>query len=186
MELRHEPLLQIQRDLYALPRGRERFEAYIATMTDADTGDMALPLMSMNPMGKDHIPEILDGWTSVGGNPETEISFVPQSAPMVRGIFTTAHIFMKQAVEPAEIRAWYESYYESMPFVDVVEGTPEITRVWGSNRCEVSVAVAGRKIAVCTAIDNLVKGASGAAVQNMNLMLGLPDAQGLAHPGFWL
>ena len=62
MELRYEPLLQIQRDLYALPRGMERFEAYIAAMTDADTGDMALPLVGMNPMGKDHIPELLDGW----------------------------------------------------------------------------------------------------------------------------
>ena len=65
MTLEFVPLLQIQRDLYALPRGMERFREYIRTMTDAETGDLALPLVAMNPMGKDHIPALLDEYLAM-------------------------------------------------------------------------------------------------------------------------
>ena len=60
MKLEFVPLLGIQRDLYRLPRGRERFEAYLRTMVDSRTGDLALPLVDMNPMGKEHLPPLLD------------------------------------------------------------------------------------------------------------------------------
>ena len=60
------PLLQIQRDLYALPRGMERFREYIRTMTDPETGDLALPLVAMNPMGKDHVPALIDDYIAMG------------------------------------------------------------------------------------------------------------------------
>jgi hypothetical protein len=60
------PLLQVQRDLYALPRGMERFREYIRTMTDAATGDLALPLVAMNPMGKDHVPALIDEYLALG------------------------------------------------------------------------------------------------------------------------
>jgi hypothetical protein len=60
------PLLGIQRDLYAMPRGMERFREYIRTMTDPETGDLALPLVAMNPMGKDHIPALLDEYIQLG------------------------------------------------------------------------------------------------------------------------
>lgn len=60
MKVEYLPLLEVQRGLYGLPRGRERFEAYLATMTDAESGDLALPLPAMNPMGKDHLPALLD------------------------------------------------------------------------------------------------------------------------------
>jgi hypothetical protein len=66
MELSFLPLLQIQRDLYSMPRGRERFREYIKTMTDAETGDLALPLVAMNPMGKDHIPTLIDEYIALG------------------------------------------------------------------------------------------------------------------------
>ena len=66
MKLSFLPLLQIQRDLYAMPRGLERFREYIRTMTDAETGDLALPLVAMNPMGKDHIPALLDEYIALG------------------------------------------------------------------------------------------------------------------------
>lgn len=59
------PLLQLQRDLYALPRGMERFREYIKTMTDPETGDLALPLVAMNPMGKDHIPAMIDEYIAL-------------------------------------------------------------------------------------------------------------------------
>ena len=60
MEIEYVPMLQIQRDLYGLPRNMERFRAYLRTMTDPTTGDLALPLVAMNPMGKDHVPALLD------------------------------------------------------------------------------------------------------------------------------
>ena len=60
MTLEYMPLLQVQRDLYAMPRDRARFDAYIATMTDGATGGLALPLSNMNPMGKEHVPALLD------------------------------------------------------------------------------------------------------------------------------
>jgi hypothetical protein len=66
MTLTFVPLLQVQRDLYALPRGMERFREYIRTMTDADTGDLALPLVAMNPMGKDHVPALIDEYLAMG------------------------------------------------------------------------------------------------------------------------
>lgn len=60
MELEYVPLLRVQRDLYRLPRGRERFDAYVRTMVDPRTGDLDLPLVDMNPMGKEHLPPLLD------------------------------------------------------------------------------------------------------------------------------
>jgi hypothetical protein len=66
MTLTFVPLLQVQRDLYALPRGMERFREYIRTMTDEATGDLALPLVAMNPMGKDHVPALIDEYLALG------------------------------------------------------------------------------------------------------------------------
>lgn len=66
--LKHVPLFQLQRDLYDLPRGPERFQAYIATLKDPKTGDMSLPLGNMNPMGKDYIPQLLDEYLALNGD----------------------------------------------------------------------------------------------------------------------
>ena len=65
MKLEFVPLLQLQRDLYSMPRGMERFRAYIATMVDPETRDLKLPLSGMNPMGKDHIPALLDKYLAI-------------------------------------------------------------------------------------------------------------------------
>jgi len=65
MSLQYMPLLQTQLDLYAMPRGMDRFRAYIKTMTDEDTGDLALPLVAMNPMGKDHIPALIEQYIAL-------------------------------------------------------------------------------------------------------------------------
>jgi hypothetical protein len=66
MQLTFVPLLKVQRELYGLPRGMERFREYIKTMTDAETGDLALPLVAMNPMGKDHVPALIDEYLALG------------------------------------------------------------------------------------------------------------------------
>src|SRR5688572_28888553 len=66
MTLTFAPLLRVQRELYAMPRGMERFREYIKTMTDPETGDLALPLVAMNPMGKDHVPALIDEYLALG------------------------------------------------------------------------------------------------------------------------
>jgi len=68
MKLTFVRLLQIQRDLYGLPRNMERFRAYLATMTVPATGDLKLPLVAMNPMGKEHVPALLDEWIALGAD----------------------------------------------------------------------------------------------------------------------
>jgi len=65
MKLQFVPLLRLQRDLYTIPRGMSRFHEYIATMVDASSGDLKLPLTAMNPMGKEHVPALLDGWIAL-------------------------------------------------------------------------------------------------------------------------
>ena len=68
MPLSYVPLLRVQRDLYRLPRSRERFDAYLATMIDSKSGDVRLPLTSMNPMAKDHVPALLDQLLALGAD----------------------------------------------------------------------------------------------------------------------
>src|SRR5512134_690237 len=70
MNLEYVPLLQVQRDLYKLPRGYERFREYLRTMVDPESGDLKLPLVAMNPMGKDHLPPFLDHLLAIGADEE--------------------------------------------------------------------------------------------------------------------
>jgi hypothetical protein len=80
MQLTFVPLLRVQRELYAMPRGMERFREYIKTMTDADTGDLALPLVAMNPMGKDHVPALIDEYLALGAEEIAEEAVTSASA----------------------------------------------------------------------------------------------------------
>ena len=86
MNLQFVPLLQVQRDLYALPRGIERFHEYIKTMTDGQTGDLALPLVAMNPMGKAHVPALIDEYLALGAEEigEEAVTQAGAKAPAVR------------------------------------------------------------------------------------------------------
>jgi hypothetical protein len=85
MKLSFLPLLQTQRDLYAMPRGMERFREYIKTMTDAETGDLALPLVAMNPMGKDHVPALIDEYLALDaeGIASTAVAAASVKAPVL-------------------------------------------------------------------------------------------------------
>jgi LysW-gamma-L-alpha-aminoadipyl-6-phosphate/LysW-L-glutamyl-5-phosphate reductase len=129
-----------------------------------------------------HFPEIQGGWISAGGNQETVISFVPQRAPIVRGIFVTAHFMMDGATDQVEAEGWYREYYRGHPFVRIVDSSPFVSNIWGTNMCDISVTAKGRVVVASAAIDNLLKGASGQAVQNANLMNGLEETAGLLTP----
>jgi len=115
----------------------------------------------------------------------TKISFTPHIIPSVRGILTTAHIFTKGNLTKYDVMDLYAEMYQDKPFVRVVDGIPSLSAVRGSNFCDIGFEVDPRnnRVVVISAIDNLVKGASGQAIQNMNLMCGLGETTGLWMSG---
>ncbi len=129
-----------------------------------------------------HSPEIEQGLTQAAGAP-VAVTFTPHLMPMNRGILATIYVRLANGASADDLRATLEQKYSGEPFVHVVgEGVSPATRdVRGSNHCLIGVFAdrrPGRAI-ILTAIDNLVKGASGQALQNMNLMCGLPETAGL-------
>ncbi len=127
-----------------------------------------------------HIPEIESVLAEASGGAVT-VSFVPHLIPITRGIYTTAHAGIALALSTAELLTLYEEFYASHPFVRVTRQVPQILAVARTNYCDVGIAVEARtnQLIVMSVIDNLVKGAAGQAVQNMNLMFGLPETTGL-------
>ncbi len=115
--------------------------------------------------------------------PALQISFVPHSAPMVRGIFATLHVPLQDELPERLVAEAFERAYQGAPFVRLVEGSPRLAAVVGSNFCDLGWALEGRTLVVMAALDNLVKGMAGQAVQNLNLMLGLDPTTGLLSPG---
>lgn len=113
------------------------------------------------------------------------ISFTPHVIPSVRGILTTAHIFVKKGLNEDEVSSIYRDFYADKPFIRLIKGIPMLGNVRGSNFCDIGFEIdrENGRIVVISAIDNLVKGASGQAIQNMNLMFGLPETTGLWSPG---
>jgi N-acetyl-gamma-glutamyl-phosphate reductase len=107
-----------------------------------------------------------------------ELTFCPHLLPVKRGILTA--LYVKPTREPAELRRALESAYEGSPFVHVVDAPPRLSDVQETNDCRISVhAAAPGRAVVFSALDNLVKGAAGQAIQNLNLALGWPEAEGL-------
>lgn len=121
-----------------------------------------------------HVPEI---WQEAG---TSAITFVPHLLPVFRGILTTLYLSPGDGVGADALRACLHEAYAHDAFVRVYgHGLPELNRVQLTNCCDIAVAACGAHVVVVSAIDNLVKGASGQAVQNMNLMLGLAETAGL-------
>jgi len=132
--------------------------------------------------GHRHLPEIRQGLETSSGMP-VGLTFVPHLTPMVRGIHAT--LYSVQTGEQDDLQSLYEHRYADEPFVDVLPAGshPETRSVKGSNNCRISVHKPQSRdtIVVLSVIDNLVKGAAGQAVQNMNLMFGLDESLGINH-----
>jgi N-acetyl-gamma-glutamyl-phosphate reductase len=132
-----------------------------------------------------HTPEIaqeLDKWLP-GDADRVKVTFTPHSAPMVRGIFTTAYALLDEPVTESELRAIYDEAYGHERFIRLVDN-PRVGVVAHSNFCDLSVATDGEgTVIVTSAIDNLVKGGAGQAVQNLNVAFGWPEDLGLSFPG---
>ena len=112
-----------------------------------------------------------------------ELVFMTHSLPVSRGIFASIYAETDEAKTAEELAALYEDFYGGSFFVRLVKGSPDINWVKTTNFCDIGFAARGRQIAVFSAIDNLVKGAAGQAVQNMNLMFGFDEREGLLLVG---
>lgn len=107
--------------------------------------------------------------------------FTPHLLPVNRGILTTAHILLREPMEQEEVEALYQKFYKDEFFVRYQK--PTLAAVRGTNFCDVAVESEGDRVVAISAIDNLVKGASGQAIQNMNLMCGFAEDDGLRFAG---
>jgi N-acetyl-gamma-glutamyl-phosphate reductase len=139
--------------------------------------------------GHKHTPEI-EQELALLAEETVRLNFVPHLLPLSRGILTTVYGKLTRGVDIESLQGIYESFYADSPFVRVLPLGEECTLkgVQGSNFCDLSLHLDSRtqRLIVTSVIDNLLKGASGQAVQNMNLMLGFPETEGLMAPGLWL
>ena len=131
--------------------------------------------------GHRHLPEIKQGLARVTGN-SVGLTFVPHLVPMIRGIHATLYATLKDD-SAQDLQSLFEQRYADETFVDVLPagGLPETRTVRGNNWCRIAVyqPQQSNTVVVLSVIDNLVKGAAGQAVQNMNLMFGLAEITGL-------
>ena len=145
-------------------------------------------LRTYRPLAHQHAPEIEAALTSAGAK-NLALNFVPVSAPLARGIFSTAFFRVPSKTSTEALSLLPRQTYANEPFVRVPQSRlPEVAAVSGSNYAEVGVVIGSeqdgtRLVTVFAALDNLVKGGAGQAIQNMNLMLGLPETTALRDPG---
>jgi N-acetyl-gamma-glutamyl-phosphate reductase len=125
-----------------------------------------------------HMPEMEQIASEVAGS-AVRILFQPHAGPFDRGILSTVYCRPKGKVSGEQLPTLYKEFYAHEPFVQVLNGPPAVKDVWGTNYCHVFSTVVKGTIVSFSAIDNLVKGASGQAVQNMNIIFGLEETLGL-------
>jgi len=134
------------------------------------------------PFTHQHVPEIEQELEHIG-DWTNELIFMTHSLPVARGIFASIYAEANREIKEDELRSVYEDYYRESFFVRLVKGSPDINWVKTTNFCDLGFAARGRQVVIFSAIDNLVKGAAGQAVQNMNLMFGLEETTGLMLVG---
>ncbi len=133
-----------------------------------------------------HTPEIEQALSGLGAG-DIALSFTPHLIPMTRGIMATCYATVPRTASAADLLGLYRTFYRDAPFVEVVDGLPSTKDTLASNLCAIGLALDSRvsRVTVVSVIDNLIKGAAGQAVQNMNLMFGLDETAGLDGPGVW-
>ncbi len=172
--------------LWPLVRNLDRVSAAVTALTGASgSGARAketthFPTRDGNvrvykPFFHQHVPEVMQ---TLGSS--AQLHFLPASGPWVRGIWGTAQVDVPEGVHTEDVMSWYQIAYSGSPFVRLYHGSfPEMRFSVNTPFCDIGWMLHGRKLAVCFAIDNLLKGAASQAIQNMNLILGLPETAGL-------
>jgi N-acetyl-gamma-glutamyl-phosphate reductase len=138
-------------------------------------------LYSYGALTHRHVPEIIACARAASGI-EAEVAFVPHSGPFARGIHVTVQAVLRRPLDSAAVLGTLREFYSGAPFVRVSSRAPRVKEVATSNYAQLSAAARGTTVAVLCAIDNLVKGAAGGAMQWMNRMLHLPETAGLTAP----
>ncbi|MHB8184145.1 MAG: N-acetyl-gamma-glutamyl-phosphate reductase, partial [Candidatus Desulforudaceae bacterium] len=135
-----------------------------------------------------HTPEIEQELSLLAGE-ELLINFTPHLVPMTRGILATVYVNLKKYYDREELYTIFAEFYRDEPFVRLLPPgvLPQTKAVAGSNHCDIGIVSDSRtnRAIILSAIDNLVKGASGQAIQNMNLMLGIDETTALLSPGLY-
>jgi N-acetyl-gamma-glutamyl-phosphate reductase len=135
-----------------------------------------------------HTPEIEQALAPLAQSADLRISFTPHLIPMTRGILATCYARLLDPIEATALTAAYTEFYRAAPFVVVTgERLPATKHTLGTNFCHIGLAVDPRtgRATILSAIDNLIKGAAGQAIQNMNLMCGFEETAGLDMGGIW-
>jgi N-acetyl-gamma-glutamyl-phosphate reductase len=145
----------------------------------------SVTLRPYRPLNHQHTPEIVQALSDAGAQ-EMRLDFVPVSAPLSRGILTTALLDLPPHVGPEDVRAAYSDDYGDERFIRLVEGRhPEVASVKGSQYVEIGHHFDEGRLAVFCALDNLVKGGAGQAIQSFNIMMGRPEHLGLTASPTW-
>jgi N-acetyl-gamma-glutamyl-phosphate reductase len=128
-----------------------------------------------------HTPEIMQALGTSASSPSFEFTFTPMIGALVRGIYSILNVQLDSPAEIEDIRQLYREFYRNAPFVRVRDTMTEVKHVYRTNYCDIHIAhaTASGSLVIVTAIDNLLKGAAGQAVQNMNIMLGIDETSGL-------
>lgn len=134
------------------------------------------------PFTHQHVPEIEQHLRSVGTF-ENGLTFMTHSLPVSRGIFASCYLETTAQLANEDLQNLYKHFYQDAFFVRWSDGSPDINWVKNTNFCDITAYSKGSQVVVFSAIDNLVKGAAGQAVQNMNLMFGLDEKTGLVFTG---
>ena len=130
------------------------------------------------PFTHQHLPEI-EQQLRVVGDWSSELVFMTHSLPVARGIFASSYMETRKSLSEEQVRGLFADYFANSFFIRLVKGSPDINWVKTTNFCDIGFATRGRQLVVFSALDNLVKGAAGQAIQNMNLMFGLDERLGL-------
>jgi [amino group carrier protein]-6-phospho-L-2-aminoadipate/5-phospho-L-glutamate reductase len=150
-------------------------------------------LFAYSVLSHRHEAEILQGWRHWIGRPDAEVRLLAHAGPFVRGIYLTLHAFLPTGIAitggaPGTVASkWFRDAYAGRPFIRLVDTAPELTHVLGTNYAFIHAIDSpdGREVQVSIAIDNLVKGAGGQAIQAMNLALGIDECAGLTAAGIF-
>jgi LysW-gamma-L-alpha-aminoadipyl-6-phosphate/LysW-L-glutamyl-5-phosphate reductase len=150
-------------------------------------------LFAYSALGHRHEAEILQGWRDWVGRPDATARLLAHSGPFVRGIYLTLHAFLpggarvSNGTSGTAAAKWYREAYTGRPFVRMLDTPPELTHAVGTNYALIHAleSADGREVQVSVAIDNLVKGAGGQAIQAMNLALGIDECAGLMQAGIF-
>lgn len=138
-------------------------------------------LYAYKPLAHRHAPEI-ERLAERASGTRVPVNFVPHSGPFARGIYATVQAVRRADVPPGAVVQAFREYYANAKFVRIVDGAPKLKDVVASNDCHLGITAERDSVVVTSAIDNLVKGAAGGAVQWMNRLWSLPETSGLLAP----